>query len=623
MNYLVAQRFYLTGKNRGMTQKTVKHGIVRNKSPDQGNLYRSLFESSGIASLIIDKEGVVTGFNPAFLRLTGYKRGELNTKIRLHDLIVNGDLMKMKEYRALTGSGADGFVKTFAFKLACKGGAIKDVFISKDPIKGKKGAALAFIDLTSLIDDIGLIKAERKKYRSLIESTDDSIYMVNHACQYLFVNERVLHRLGVRAEDIIGKRYGDFHDRADTQEFEGYVERVFTTGISCRYEHKDRNEERYVLRTLSPILEQGTRQVKNVAVVSKEITDLKKTEEKLTYLSLHDPLTNLYNRGYFEEEMRRHDSSRFGLVGLIMCDIDGLKLVNDILGHDKGDKLLVIASQVIRRSFRDSDVVARVGGDEFAILLPNSPKSKVEDICLRIRNSVAEHNRENPFLPLSISTGFAVRTTPDQSMAELYREADNKMYAEKLHGSQHARNMIVKKVMCAIEKNGLMTEQSIKRLQRFVVALGRALDLPQDRIGNLHLLARFHDIGNVGVHDKIFHKKDRLTDEDIAEIRKHCDVGRRIAQSAPDISHIADHILKHHEWWNGDGYPLGLAGDEIPLESRIMAIADAYESMTGIRPYRKPLSRSHALNELQKNSGSQFDPVLVEKFIEIFSLAPL
>ena len=461
--------------------------------------------------------------------------------------------------------------------------------------------------------------ASEVKYRSIVESTDDAIYMVDADCRYLFANEKVLAGLGLPEDAVIGKRYGDFHTFEDAREFRNVVERVFETGNSHRYEHKNNKEERYFLRTLSPVKDVLTQQTKHVTVISKEITELKKTEEKLKYLSLHDVLTGLYNRAYFEEEMHRIDTGRFDLVGLIICDIDGLKLVNDTLGHDQGDELIRTASRVIKESFRESDVVARVGGDEFAILLPSSPQSKVENICTRIKNAIASYNTTNPKLPLSISTGYAVRSGYTKNVSELYREADNNMYKEKLYSSQSARNAIIRNLINTVETKGLITKDACERFQRMVIALAGAVDLPEERIKDLHLLAQFHDIGNAGIHEHILFKPDRFTADELLEVQKHTDIGHRIAQAAPELNHIADLILKHHEWWNGNGYPLGLKGEEIPLESRIIALASAYDAMTSPRPHRGAMSQQEAIAELRKFSGTQFDPLLVDKFIEMIS----
>lgn len=589
------------------------------KISEENSIYRSLFESLAVATVIADEDGTIYYTNRQFLELSGYRQSELEKKKKWSELIVNGDLTRMKQYQEFIDHKAAGPAQSHEFKLAAGNGSMKDVHIFRSPIAGTNRVAVSIVDITDLVKAGKQVSSSEEKYRSLIESTDDSIYMTDRDGMYLFVNRQMLARLCVSEANIIGKRYGDFHDEQDTAEFAGYIEKVFETAMSHRYEHKSGKEpdQRYMLRTLSPVVDGQTGRVNFVAVVSKEITDIKKTEEKLKYLSLHDPLTNLYNRAYFEEEMHRLDNNRFELVGLIMCDIDGLKLINDTLGHDKGDELLAVASRVIRKSFRESDVVARVGGDEFAILLPNSPKSKVEEICNRIRNSVIDYNRENPHLPLGISTGFAIRTGPGQSMAELYREADNSMYKEKLFGSRHARNVIVRNLLNTIETKGITTRRSVKRLRQLVTILGSAAGLSDKRLKDLTLLAQFHDIGNVSIHDGILLKEGGLNAEELLEMRKHCDIGHRIAQSAANLTHIADYILKHHEWWNGSGYPLGLVGEEIPLESRIMAIADAYESMTGGRPHRKAVSREKALKELQRCAGSQFDPDLVEKFVEI------
>jgi diguanylate cyclase (GGDEF)-like protein/PAS domain S-box-containing protein len=604
------------GERKNVIKVSPKNNQNKREVRQDTDISGVLFKSLGIATIIVGEDTKILTANREFEKISGYTKKELEGKKKWIDFLANGDPAKAKEYQDFIGQQEKRIPRKHELKFFDRKGRTKDVIATKNLIAGTKKAVISFLNITEMIEGGERTKISEEKYRSLIESTDDSIYMIDKDCRYQFVNGRVLTRLKVKEKKIIGKRYSDFHDTNDTREFENYVSKIFKTGISSQYEYKSRKDDRYTLRTLSPIIEPNTKKVKYVAIISKDITDLKKTEEKLKYLSLHDPLTGLYNRAYFEEEMHRIDSSRYELVGIIVCDIDGLKLINDTLGHNKGDQLLVTASKVIRKSFREGDVVARVGGDEFAILLPNSPRAKVENICQRIKQAVIAYSKKNTRLPLSIATGFAIRNNPNQSMAELYREADNNMYKEKLYSSQNARNVIVKNLINAVEMKGTLDKPSFERFQKLVVILGRAAGIPKKRIADLILLGQFHDIGNISVHKNVLHKPSRLSSEEFVEIQKHSDVGHRIAQSAPDLAHIADYILKHHEWWNGNGYPLGLKGNEIPLESRIIAIVDAYTSMTGGRPHRPAISEKEALAELKKCAGTQFDPSLVKKFIE-------
>jgi len=351
--------------------------------------------------------------------------------------------------------------------------------------------------------------------------------------------------------------------------------------------------------------------------IYSDITGRRRAEERLKYLSLHDPLTGLYNRAYFEQEMVRLEAGRQFPVSIMVFDVDGLKLVNDTLGHDSGNALLIAAAQLIKESFRGSDMVSRVGGDEFAVLLPQSERSIVESAGSRIQEAVARYNEANPHLPLSISMGFAITSGPAASLANLFKEADNNMYREKLHRSQSARSAIVQTLMKALEARDYITEGHADRLKGLAVEMARALGLPDRSVFELRLLAQFHDIGKVGIPDRILFKNGPLTQAEFAEMQRHCEIGHRIAQSSPDLAPIADWILKHHEWWNGSGYPLGLKGKEIPLECRILAIIDAYDAMTSNRPYRKAATHQEAVDEIKKFDGIQFDPDLVPRFIQV------
>lgn len=348
----------------------------------------------------------------------------------------------------------------------------------------------------------------------------------------------------------------------------------------------------------------------------REIIIRNRTEERLKYLSFHDNLTGLYNRAFFEEQLQRLSAPRYSPVTIIVCDVDGLKFINDTLGHDIGDSLLVAVAEVIKKSYREGDVVARTGGDEFALLIPNSTEAMVGKTCNKIRDAVALYNEENSKLPLSISLGFA--TSHDGlSPADLFKEADNNMYREKLHRSQSARSAIVQTLKKALGARDFITEGHADRMQDLVIELAKSINIPERKHADLRLLAQFHDIGKVGIPDNILFKPGPLSSEEYDEMKRHCEIGYIIAMSPPDLGPIADLILKHHEWWNGEGYPMGLKEEEIPLECRILAVADAFDAMTSDRPYRKALSCEDALDELKKCAGKQFDPRLVDDFLRL------
>lgn len=186
---------------------------------------------------------------------------------------------------------------------------------------------------------------------------------------------------------------------------------------------------------------------KMVQAVVRDITNRKQMEEWLRYLNMHDKPTGLYNRNYFEEEMQRMQSGRFDPVGVVVCDVDGLKLVNDNLGHDAGDTLLATVARILEKCFRDSDVMARIGGDEFAVLLPNCPPDIVETACARIRETVDNYRQAQPPVPISLSVGWAVKKDSAQTMLDVFKEADNHMYKEKPKNRERFRGFFATLLM--------------------------------------------------------------------------------------------------------------------------------------------------------------------------------
>jgi diguanylate cyclase (GGDEF)-like protein len=349
-----------------------------------------------------------------------------------------------------------------------------------------------------------------------------------------------------------------------------------------------------------------------------ELKERKLIEENLKYISIHDPLTGLYNRIYFEEEMRRLRSGRFDPVGIIICDIDGLKLVNDSLGHIPGDELLQTAADVIKKCFRDNDVIARIGGDEFAILMSYSPLATVEAAYQRIMSAVIEYNTNSTGFLLSISVGFACKDTADTKLSDIFQQADDAMYRKKMQNKKNTREALVQSIRELLDSKNLLAGENRERLYNLVIDLAKRAGLSSPKqLADLSLLVEFHDIGKVGIPDGILAKSEPLTNGEFNEIRRHSEIGFRIAKVLPELSPIAECILKHHEWWNGKGYPFGIAGEEIPLECRIWTIADAYDAMISERPYRAALTREAAIGEIIQGAGSQFDPELVKVFVKM------
>jgi HD-GYP domain-containing protein (c-di-GMP phosphodiesterase class II) len=279
--------------------------------------------------------------------------------------------------------------------------------------------------------------------------------------------------------------------------------------------------------------------------------------------------------------------------------------------------MLINTAEILQQNFRSSDIIARIGGDEFAVLLPETPREVVEQIQERTRKSVQDYNNTGSEIPISLSIGHALNIGSSADMHAIFREADNRMYREKIQREGSARSAVLQALTGSMQARDFETEGHCDRLQELVASLARSQNLSQNFMNDLSLLARFHDLGKVGIPDHILFKPGALTEEEWQQMRQHCEIGHRIASSVPDLEPIAEWILKHHERWDAQGYPLGLSGEDIPLPCRILAIADAYDAMTSDRPYRKALTREEALAELKRCAGQQFDPDLVERFIRL------
>jgi diguanylate cyclase (GGDEF)-like protein/PAS domain S-box-containing protein len=357
---------------------------------------------------------------------------------------------------------------------------------------------------------------------------------------------------------------------------------------------------------------------KKILGVIRDITKIKEYEESLHYLGYHDYLTDLYNRRYFVEKYNQLDSPSYYPLAIMMLDVNGLKIINDAYGHNSGDIALKKAAEIMKKSFREQDVIARIGGDEFAILLPNITVDEIEEIKERLKIELDKYKVNN--LTISIATGYELKTKDKkENLDEMLKLAENHMYRHKITEGVSVRNHAIKAILRTLTDKYETERIHSEKVSYLCKLIGEKLDLREDDLNELELAGMYHDIGKISIPDAILNKPGRLTDEEYAVIKTHPEISYQILRAADEYSDLAVFALHHHERWDGNGYPAGLKGNDIPLFSRIISVVDAYEAMTAVRPYKDKMSHEEALKEIKRCSGSQFDPTIAEIFISLKS----
>jgi diguanylate cyclase (GGDEF)-like protein/putative nucleotidyltransferase with HDIG domain len=350
--------------------------------------------------------------------------------------------------------------------------------------------------------------------------------------------------------------------------------------------------------------------------------------ERLRELAELDPLTGLRNRRGFEKGLERGRAP----LALLICDLDHFKRVNDTLGHPVGDDVLRRFSDLLRDCTREDDVAVRLGGEEFALVLSDVGEREALAVAERLRRQVAAAFRDVP-VPISVSVGIA-DAARDEGAEALVRAANRALYAAKRLGRDrcvvhHAETLAMLDALAddrageqlaaamllaeTLDLRDVATARHSETVGRYAERIAHELGLAPDQVERVRVAGVLHDIGKLGISDAVLLKPDRLEPHEWQEIKRHPEVGARILEHA-NLRDVASWVLSHHERLDGNGYPRELAGASIPLEGRILAVADAYEAMTADRPYRKALSESDARAELRRGAGTQFDPEVVGAF---------
>ncbi len=463
------------------------------------------------------------------------------------------------------------------------------------------------------------LRENERYFRSFVENASDIIYRYRLIPEpgYEYVSPSVRRNLGYTPEQYYADPefnykivYPDDRD-AFKKILDGNFD--FSKSVEIRLIHKN-GKVIWFEEAITPFFSKEGK-LEAIEGILHNISGRKKMERHLSYMSFHDSLTTLYNRAYFEEELKRLDTERQLPLSIIIGDINGLKLINDAFGHKEGDEMLKSCGNVLKNCCRAEDIVARWGGDEFSILLPRTDEEGLSEIVSRIRKKSSRTSGGK--IPLSIAIGASTKSKSHQDFAKVIKKAEDDMYRHKLIEAKSIISSIISSLEKTLFEKSIKTEKHTARIKEMALKLGKSIKLSQNEIDELSLLATIHDIGKVAILDVILNKKQNLSKKEWDIIKRHPEIGYRIAVSSKQLSSIAEYILTVHEWWDGNGYPQGLKGEDIPVLSRIIAAVDAYEVMITGRPYKKAVSKGEAIAELEKCSGTQFDPRLVRKFIRI------
>jgi diguanylate cyclase (GGDEF)-like protein len=470
-----------------------------------------------------------------------------------------------------------------------------------------------FVDLEFKYQKQMLIKDSEQKFKMLFDemplgiAIHQMIYDENmKPIDYIFldVNKGYENHTSLKAKDVIGKTVKQVIPETESIWYERYDKVLKEQKVLSFSGHSKKLDMHF------EIVAYPLDREKFVCIVHNTTSEINKTLE-LKLLTSHDYLTKLKNRREFIKDLQSFHEFEEINTQLILFDIDGFSIFNDAFGNDIGDAILVKVADTLVEYSSSNRHIYRVGGDSFAIIL-NNKDIDIEKYMRALQIKLEKIEYKDVY----VSVTFAHRSKEKQSVHAFIVAAEkqlikNKANKEKSHYSQ--RIALLLETLTSKYEDEKSHSIQVKHLCEI---MGESMHLSKEEVKDLVLAGNLHDIGKIAIPEEILHKPAKLTDEEYEVIKTHAEIGYRILNAVQEYQRVALATLHHHERYDGKGYPKGLSGEDIPLFSRIIGVVDAYEAMVSDRVYRKALGKEYAINELKRCSGSQFDPKIVDVFIQ-------
>ncbi|WP_097004473.1 HD domain-containing phosphohydrolase [Lacrimispora amygdalina] len=444
---------------------------------------------------------------------------------------------------------------------------------------------------------------------SLMEAIPDTVFVISKEGIFLdCIGDR--EHLFFSKEEFIGKYISDVIPTNIANKSREILNQVFLTGENQKIEYEwinGQTTEYHELRVVKWFDDK-------VIAIARNITETHNYIKEIEEISYYDQVTGLHNRRYFDKKEKELNQAGYYPMSVIFSDLNGLKLVNDSFGHEYGDSMLKRYAGILMNSGKDTDLISRVGGDEFAIILKKSDQEDTEQYIRELKEKCKGETING--IELSVSFGYCIIKDSSLSVQNAVKLAEDEMYQNKLYEAYSRRSKTLEIILNTLHEKNPREEQHSQRVAEICELMAKNLEMSDSDIKKIRAAGLLHDIGKIGIKEELLNKPGALTEDEFQEIRRHSEIGYRILNTAPNMSEIAEIVLCHHERWDGKGYPKGRSKTDIPLFARIITIADAYDAMTSDRSYRKALPSSYAREELIRGAGKQFDPQLVDFFVK-------
>ena len=578
---------------------------MKNNKKLTDNKFKYLFSDSSLGIFFYDSNGNITSVNKRIKNIfCFFEKGK-----NIYNLVSNDDFIKEINNSFENGNGYFEGSLEFEEKKYIKA-SFKSIINNNEFITGFG----ILENITNRKRFENRLFLERKHFKKVIFSIDNGIIsidkngivnMLNHVAQDI-INISPSYAYGRKIDKILNLKKND----KKINLFELIVNKKIEFNKKEKYNFIDFNDKNKIINITVNKIENDKNFIIGYSIIFNDITDKVTYENEIKYLNYHDSLTNVYNRRYMEKKIKEIDKKINLPISLINIDVNGLKLTNDAFGHDLGDKLLIKVSNVLQSVCRSDDLIARMGGDEFTILLPKTLKKDAKKVKDRIIDSIKRI--EIDYIVPSVAIGLATKTSIEENIKEVLTKAEDNMYLNKIKTSQLMKKRTIKNIQNKLYQKSNNEKKHARQTMIYATKLAKKYNLADDKLKKLKKAAIFHDIGKIMLPVYLLNKKEKINKYERKKIKKHSEIGYHLLKSIDDYTEVAKIVLHHHENYDGTGYPKGLKGKTIPFISRIISVADYYINLRS-----KDIPVSEIVDKFDEQVPNRFDPSLVKKFINL------